>query len=446
LDVAPQTQIEADRVFEKEAGFQDALTGVYLKISQESLYGRELTFGMVDGLAGQFNGQASANQYFSTITYDYDELNFIEKSKAAFGGAYNAIANLNLLIQNIDEKGPSMFTGVNYNIIRGEAYALRAFLHFDMLRLFAPSVLSQSSASPSIPYVDAIGTLAKERLTTSVFLEKVLQDLSVAEQALAGSDPMVPENAANASTYLRDRQYKFNYYAVKALQARVLLYAGRKQDALQAANAVINSNVFEWTPSSQIANPTDPNKIFTQELIFRLRISNLATITAPFYDIGVSGSLLSKSPFEYQQLFDRSDYRFVYQTVLVSSLDRQYSTKLVQSASSSAAYGNQMPIIRKSELFYIAAECLMETDIARSISYLNEVRRRRNLQDLSVALTLTQLQSELKMEYRREFIGEGQLFYYYKRLNAPSIDDVFVNMSDATYVLPLPDNEVSYGQ
>ena len=44
-----------------------------------------------------------------------------------------------------------LFTGNNYNIIQGEALALRAMLHFDMLRLFGP-VYSRNPEATSIPY------------------------------------------------------------------------------------------------------------------------------------------------------------------------------------------------------------------------------------------------------------------------------------------------------
>lgn len=448
LDVAPQTQIEADRVFKKESGFQDALTGVYIKMTSESLYGRELTFGMVDGLGGQFNGLTSTNQYYSTIMYDFDEVNFVNKSQALFENAYNAIANLNTLIENIDESEEGLFSGVNYHTIRGEAYGLRALLHFDLVRLYGSAIASNGKNASALPYIDAVGIVPKERLTTSAFLKKITADLDIAANELKSYDPIVPGNEANSSTYLRDRSLKLNYYAVKALQARVHLYDGDNTKALEAAREVIESNVFEWTPSSEIAttNDNNKNKIFTQELIFNLNINGMGTITSPFFDIGVSGSLLAKYPYEYDAYFDPVDYRYNYLTVDVPSLYKRYSSKLVQEVNSATAFINRMPMIRKSEMYYIAAECLAETDPVQALAYLNEVRQHRNIGNLAFDLTTTQINAEILLEYRREFIGEGQLFFYYKRKNSSQIDDVNVTMNDGTYVLPLPDREISYGQ
>lgn len=69
----------------------------------------------------------------------YDESSCETRINSMWSSSYNVIANINELIGYIDEANPGMFTGRNYHLIRGEAYGLRAMLHFDILRLFAPS-------------------------------------------------------------------------------------------------------------------------------------------------------------------------------------------------------------------------------------------------------------------------------------------------------------------
>lgn len=68
-------------------------------------------------------------------------------------GLYNAIANTNKLLEEIEGK-ESMFTGINYDMIKGEALALRGFLHFDLLRLFGASY-AENPKKAAIPYVTA---------------------------------------------------------------------------------------------------------------------------------------------------------------------------------------------------------------------------------------------------------------------------------------------------
>ena len=52
--------------------------------------------------------------------------------------AYNSIANANSLLKHLDETDVP-FHGDNKAIIKGEALALRAMLHFDLLRCFGVS-------------------------------------------------------------------------------------------------------------------------------------------------------------------------------------------------------------------------------------------------------------------------------------------------------------------
>ena len=60
---------------------------------------------------------------------------------------YNMLANVNNLLDNIDKR-QSVFTGDNYNIIKGEALGLRAYIHFDLLRLFASAADLNKEAIP----------------------------------------------------------------------------------------------------------------------------------------------------------------------------------------------------------------------------------------------------------------------------------------------------------
>lgn len=51
--------------------------------------------------------------------------------------------------------------------------------------------------------------------------------------------------------------------------------------------------------------------------------------------------------------------------------------------------------------------------------------------------------AEILKEWQKEYIGEGQMFYYYKRLGLP-IPNATAG-GDAAFILPLPKNEVEMG-
>ncbi|MBK5721972.1 RagB/SusD family nutrient uptake outer membrane protein [Dysgonomonas sp. Marseille-P4677] len=101
---------------------------------------------------------------------------------------------------------------------------------------------------------------------------------------------------------------------------------------------------------------------------------------------------------------------------------------------------NYQPLIRKSELYYIIAEALDNKD------YIDEVRINRGLKKLSEAKPNSTIATELLLEHMREFYGEGQLFYFYKRRNLKSIRNGStagnITMNADKYVLPIPQVEL----
>ena len=61
-------------------------------------------------------------------------------------------------------------------------------------------------------------------------------------------------------------------------------------------------------------------------------------------------------------------------------------------------------------------------------------------------LSTDEVNNEIYKEWCKEYIGDGQMFYYYKRLgyafipNGPAVD-----YNDQVYVLPMPQTEVDFG-
>ena len=93
-------------------------------------------------------------------------------------------------------------------------------------------------------------------------------------------------------------------------------------------------------------------------------------------------------------------------------------------------------------------ECLKDSSPARAIELLKLVRENRklSLSPLPETLSAEEIQNEIYKEYRKEFVGEGgQLFFYYKRLNASSIKGASVVPGKSVYVLPIPSNDAEFG-
>ena len=106
-----------------------------------------------------------------------------------------------------------------------------------------------------------------------------------------------------------------------------------------------------------------------------------------------------------------------------------------------------IPMLRMSEVYYIAAEAIFDKDPEEAKSYLSYVKRLRGVRDTdySAVARKDEFVELLVNDMRREFFGEGQMLYQYKRLNrtmpAMSAYDDPVLPTDENVVLPLPDSE-----
>lgn len=461
LDVSPKTEIKSEDNFESEQGYKDALTGIYLLMTDESLYGCETTYGMLDALAQYYTTGigGSSHKYYYDYQYNYTEAGTKARIEAIWSNMYNAIANINELIDKIDSADPTMFTGRNYYLIRGEAYGLRALLHFDVLRLFAKSYTADREAK-AIPYVTTVGKEVNLFVIVDKAAELALTDLDMAEEML-NRDPVITANAATSSidaSYERDRTFKFNYYAVKMLQARINLFTNNTAEANRAAQEVIAQQTFYWTPATEITDvtPSQRNRIFSEELVFSLYASNLTTLYTHSFT-SMSGLYMSDEAYNgLYQLTETgysSDYRYVYQTTQLT--DGRFSIKYEQPTNGVQRYMNRIPLMRLSEAYYIAAECALDNgDIPTAVGYLNTVRSKRNIATtLESTISKMDAEEELYKEYAKEFYGEGQLYYFFKRRNYEQIPVKMVwsdgwestSMVTPDYIFPLPDDEIEFG-
>jgi hypothetical protein len=447
LDVSPKSEVKYDDLFSYKNGFKDQLTGIYTSLCAQNLYGANLTFGMVDALGQQYVWEQAAGTYYYLYRFEYDNSTSQSVISNVWSDMYNTIANINILLQGLDEHS-GVLSDTDERIYRGEALALRAFTHFDLLRLFGKSYASGSNEA-SIPYVKAISKEVTPLSTVAQVIDYVLDDLKEASDLLA-DDPLKTGGAAD--DMLGTRDYRFNYYAVKALMARVYLYKNDKVNAMQCAQEVIASDKFPWVESSSVTTSTREARdgIFESECIFMLNNTKLKTLTESFLkesDSNTTGNLLIMSPEVCAEIFETNVYGFDWRYNYYFETMASYylgNTKLWQVSSS---YNNRQPLLRVSEMYLIAAECASSKEEA--VGYLNTLRSHRGFDDSNALspenMTDAALQSAIGKEYRKEFLCEGQWFFYCKRLDVSDLPDVTVPFSKSFYVLPMPDQEVEYG-
>ena len=281
LDVEPSDQVSGEKLFESGDGFRNALNGIYISMSSPELYGRELSWGLASVLSQTYDDKdmAKSKAYGSAIKYEYGEAEIKTVLESIWSKGYNAIANCNKLISEAEAKDSTVFREgeVERNLIIGEAKALRAMMHFDILRLFAPSVAS-GDAAKRIPYFTEYPSKYEPPLSVKEVLEKVEEDLLSARQLVAKHDTIVnittmgnPDyrmggtNKAIGGEFFGQRGIRMNYAAVEALLARVYLYDNDLENAAKYAKSVIDKFVtrrqwFKFTDSYDYTKVADKEK------------------------------------------------------------------------------------------------------------------------------------------------------------------------------------------
>ena len=103
-------------------------------------------------------------------------------------------------------------------------------------------------------------------------------------------------------------------------------------------------------------------------------------------------------------------------------------------------------LVKLSEMYLIVAECQMRSENPDALETLNTMRRSR-ITNVNSSDKSTITEDELIEEMRREFLGEGQMFFQYKRLNTP-IRNILkeVPANNTIFVLPIPEGEIEYGK
>lgn len=457
LEVKPYDQIAEGELQKSEEGYQKMLNGIYIDLNSDALYGQTLSVEMIEVMGGAYTigtDNSVWGNYKDLSSYQYNTEYWRNRLDQTWNKAYALILNCNKILETIDGN-KNLFTDGSYYIIKGEALALRAMLHFDMLRLFGP-VYSKDSDKKAIPYYTKQTNSPEPILTAQEVMEKITTDYEDALNYLA-NDPvktkgtMMSNTEDGSSNFLRYRALRLNYYAVEALMARAYLYMGNKTEAFKYATDVIKTadqNIFPFVDKNLvIGSPADPDRIFSSEVLFALTNTSRGTIHKNFFDpsrlpnyvFRMDDSMMSNLVYGGAATTGgyQDDYR--YRACWMATGSNRYFYKYSDMVANGSIQNTMIPMVRLGEMFLIAAES-QSGDLKAGVQYVNALRRNRGVASLT---TLTP--DLLKYEYIRELYGEGQLFFLYKRLNSDIITSATSSKnpkaSDLIFVVPLPDTE-----
>lgn len=462
LEINPEDRVMEKKLFSTREGFITALNGVYIEMSSSTLYGGNML--VIPDILAQYYTAAMPGEhnysYFSGFQYDQ------QKVKSAYQSIwekyYTLLINCNTILEHCDE-GREVLGEKYYNVVKGEALALRAFFHFEVLRIWGP-VFKENKEMVCMPYAESSKVEVRPLLTAEAVYEKLKRDLLEAESYLKQSDPIITEGllfsagGLGEGNDMRYRNLRLNYYAVQALLARAALYCDDRALALDYAKKVVAEVQKEGEELFPFKNRTQDldDRVYQSELLFAHYNLQRTNIYQNYFSNSLADvRVLRVSDELVDNLYDETDFRYRYQWSKQknpSDAEQYYFVKYKDVTLSSSAtdaeklrkeYRYLVPMLRISEMYFIIAEC--ETDPAEALKALNKVRAARAVKEIT---DFGQLPAELDKEYAREFIGEGQLFFYYKRLAKEKIPydlgywgSYSVDMSTDKYVPSLPDSE-----
>lgn len=462
LDVRPETEQKEEDQFASYKGFRDALTGCYMELGSTDIYGERLTMSNIESLANlwQTSSSASGNRlqdYYLSI-HDYTNDNARTAMQAVWSNLFNVITQTNMIIKHARENEGAFPDEATRSIILGEALAIRAYCQFDVLRLFG-QLPQNATIQVNLPYSKI--TAFDERpdyLSFDAYVQELDNDLQEAEELLKDNDPIFAysfDDLNDTGDLLDDdfmyyRQFRLNYWAVKGLQARMNLYLGRKDKAYEAAIAIVNGEDVDGNPVRSLSGTSDivenGYKACPNECLFMLSKPDVKTV-ASFLVGGGDGQVRTDNLYitleQLNELYEGQDieshnrYRYVWNKSLMDTYDNAVAATLKYWFSDDAA--NQMlnlqviPMIRMSEVYLIAIETT--TDLKEANKLYADYMLSHDVVVGDAFVSLEEIPAAMIEEYRREFYGEGQMFYMYKRNNAETILWNPEQMSEEDYVL-----------
>ncbi len=423
--------MEQDKIVEgsitKAEDVQGVLFGAYNRMTQTPYYGRDLIIygeiradnAFANGNSGRFTNIAKMSM---VVTDGY--------ATDTWTDIYEVIASCNILI-GLD---PSAIEGdlaeINHYI--GQAYALRALGHFDLLKMYGQQHVS-GGGDVGVPYIlEYKGEdLTPVRNSASDVKSKIETDLATAVSMMteALNDP--------SHVYM-------STYGAYALQSRVALYFGEWGKVITAAEAVIGSGEYQIIPEAEFISSwftkSSANSIF--ELAYSTTDNNNINGLSQIYRGAAYGDIQALA--DLQTIFDdgdvRADTNFMigigFETGLLRNLGKYPS----------ADYSDNINLIRYEEVILNYAEALFESDRAGdALTQLNLLTAERGAQAWTVATKEIILQ-----ERRRELCFEG---FRHDDLTRNGMDIPLVSEFEQThggpaygsfnYVFPIPEVEMN---
>jgi hypothetical protein len=423
LDVKPSNRANSATSITNAADAKVAINGLMRKMSSADYYGRNFVI-YADAKGGDLaiRSQGRGLDYYYTFNHSATS----GSGSGFWTQIFNNIMQANNLIVNIqrmEDEGNGTAALSDY---KGQALTARALMYFDLVRLYGKPY-NMDKTSYGVPLVlEPLDAAAQPtRASVEAVYTQILMDLTDAA-------PFLSKNKVNG--YI-------NYYANKAIEARVHLYMGNYTSALAAAEDVITSGKYSlYSNAAWVGSWSTP---FGSESVFELGVytaeADLTTGSLGYYLMrqakvtGAMGYFMASDYWIARMSQDPTDIRWGIMDYDETSPTRfgsslKYTGVDLKGDKASISAVN-VKAIRLSEMYLLAAEAalgLPTPDATKAATYLNAIRKRAPA--LEPATDLTVSVDMIMDEKSREFFAEGHRFFDMIRLNKTiEFNDEFIS-------------------
>ncbi|UPK68068.1 RagB/SusD family nutrient uptake outer membrane protein [Chitinophaga filiformis] len=440
LDVTPSNQVESGKYISNLAACETVLNGAYVELKTRFYTGYAFIYGelVADNMKPIISGTPLTSHYaWRQIA---DETNSYQMSSSSSNlnpfwiSGYHMLREVALVLENVDRFKQE--DSVKANNLKGQALALRALAHLQLLNYFSQQYNYSADASHAgIPYVTASDWNTEyTRNTVSDNYKQILNDLQIALTLL-------PANVLSNQVLTKT--------AVQALIARVYLNKGEYALAKDMAVSVLTKVPLMVTGY--------PENLFTNkesEAIFQLS----PPLTELDQRVAFPGYYFRESFKYYGATKDiallltqyPTDIRRAWVKDTAGAWEiRKYPTGIVANSKFPTTSYYQT-LIRSSEMYLIAAEAFAQNSMKdSSLYYLNAIRVRAYGVNSAIDVSGGALLDSIYMERRKELCFEGNRLYDLSRQKkAIKRADVADNVGpellypNDRYIAPIPLSDV----
>nr|WP_321416189.1 RagB/SusD family nutrient uptake outer membrane protein [uncultured Allomuricauda sp.] len=389
LDPALDQNKEANGGITNVDNLYALIKGAYSRMTASGYYGRDLIITnevrtdncFSNGNSGRFTTQASF-AYSNTTGFFWDE-------------AYRVIESANLIINtDLSQLEGDQEYGLH---LQGQAYAIRALAHFDLLKQYGQKYITGGTTPGGIPYVTTYQSnqspqeeLFPARNTIEEVRVKLFDDL---------------EMAYNLMSDTGDTNF-FSKYAAKALEARVAVYFEMWDTAIDAAEDVIENGGYAIMPAENFVASFESDG--GSNIIFELEFNSTDNLGGNslgyIYRTTGGGSYGDVQVIdEVADIFEETDVRGLFDGENGILGYEEDMLRNIGKYPDNQGYDN-VPLLRYEELILNYAEALLNTE-GDALTQLNKIPANRGA-SLYAEATI----ENILMERRKELMFEGFRF------------------------------------